>query len=297
MARYIERTESMARILGVNSTFARDDSGLADWDKILELYADQDAFEERYESADAASVTYFYLLDLDHPGSILSSLRQARENARAIRHLISTEMWTHLNMFYNTARQWTRRDLRESNLARLYDQIVQSCQTFNGVSEGTFFRSETWMFSQMGRNLERADQTTRILDMGYDRLGLEKGDAVGSVYWNALLRSVAGFHAFRNRHPMDAQPRDIASFLLYDNEFPRAVMLCVEELTVILRGIERMHGVKRRKAVEDARRELEFILETGPDRELTANQLHDFVDCVQAALGQMSTTLHKTYFL
>lgn len=296
MARYMERAESMARLLSVNATFTRDDTGLADWTKVLKLYADLETFQENHDEIDTASVTYFYILDADNPGSIISALKQARENARAIRHLISTEMWTHLNMFYNTAKTWTRRDLHEVNLARLCDEIALSCQTFSGVAEGTFFRSEPWMFAQLGRQLERADQTTRILDMGYERLDLAKGDALGSVYWNALLRSVAGFHAFRNRHPMDAVPEDIARFLLYDDEFPRAVTLCVEDMTIRLRSVERLHGVKRRKSVEDARRELEFILETGPDHDLTAQKLHAFVDRVQSAIGRMSTTLHQTYF-
>jgi len=296
MARYVERAESVARLIAVNAMFARDDAGLADWRKVLELYADLEAFMAREEDPDGAAVTYFYILDPDNPGSILASLRQARENARAIRHLISTEMWTHLNTLYNDIRHRTRRDLRGSNLARLCDQLVLSCQTFNGVAEGTFFRSEAWLFAELGRHIERADQTTRILDMGYDRLDVERGDALGSVYWNALLRSVAGFHAFRNRHPMDAVPGDIARFLLYDSEFPRAVALCVEAATSRLRGVERLHGVRRRTHVENARRELEFILETGPDCDLSAQDLHMFVDRIQAALGQMSTALHETYF-
>jgi len=296
MARYVERAESLARLMSVNAMFARDESGLADWRRVLELYADTDVYAERHGEVDAATVTYFYVLDPDHPGSILSSLRQARENARAIRHLISTEMWKHLNMLYNSARERTRRDLRDQRLAELCEDFVHACQTFTGIAEGTFQRSEAWLFADLGRQIERADQTTRVLDMGYDRLRIESGDAVTSAYWNALLRSVAGFHAFRNRHPMDAGPEDIARFLLYGLEFPRAVALCVEETTTRLRALERLHGVRRRKAVETSRREMEFILETGPDLDLTAEMLHDFVDRIQASLGRMSEALHATYF-
>ena len=296
VARYVERAENVARILEVNATFARDDAGDADWRRILDLYAEGETFDASYETADAASVTYFYTLDPDSPSSIVSALKNARENARAIRHLISTEMWTQLNVLYNEIRAFTRRDLRSTNLSNMLARVILGCQTFEGVAEGTFLRSEAWMFYQLGKHIERADQTTRVLDMGYARLHPKLGDAVGAVYWNALLRSVAGFHAFRNRHPMESEPADIARFLLYDHEFPRAAALCLDRITSRLRALEVLHGVRRREAVEAARRELEFTLETGLDEELTPEGLHVFLDRLQVALGRMSNALRETYF-
>ena len=99
MARYVERAENLARVLDVNETFSRDSKGGQNWHSIIALYADEQHFMERYDKAESRSVIHFYVLDPENPGSILSSIRTARENARTLRPYISTEMWVHLNTF------------------------------------------------------------------------------------------------------------------------------------------------------------------------------------------------------
>ncbi len=296
LARYVERAENLARIIEINKTFVRDQSGAADWRRIPELYADIDRFSETHEDINEQTVLDFYALDRDNPTSIRAAVASARENARAIRHLISTEMWTHLNIFHNTCQAWTKRDIDIYNVWRLCQTVTLNCQSFEGIAEGTFLRGEAWTFYQLGKHIERADQTTRILDIGYDRLRLAKGDAVGSVYWNALLRSVSGFHAYRHRHPVDGSPDDIARFLLYDQEFPRAVALCVDQITSRVHELERRHEVRRRQPVEKSRRELEYVLGTGLEMALSPARLHAFLDQIQVALSNVSNALARTYF-
>ena len=296
LGRYLERAESVARILDINETFARDKPDGPDWKRVLDLYADTERFAKTYEEANADSVVNFYFLDRGNSTAIASSVSMARENARSIRHLISTEMWTHLNIFQYQLTRLTRRDVRISNLAKMCWDVRVGCQTFEGIAEGTFLRGETWCFYHLGKYLERADQTTRLLDMGYDQLSTADGEALISVHSDVLLRSVSGYHAFRARHPAGSTPRDIAAFLLYDSEFPRAVALCVQQLTSRLRDLERRHGRRRGSGVEAARRALEFTLETGPGDRVTSPALHEFIDTVQIALGEVSNAIDETYF-
>lgn len=296
LARYVERAENLARIIDINKTHARDGSGVSDWKRIPELYAELDRFLEAYDQISEQTVLNFYALDKENPTSIRSTIGSARENARAIRHLISTEMWTQLNIMFNKCQSWTKRDIDTYNLSRLCQSITLNCQTFEGITEATFFRGEAWTFYQIGKHIERADQTTRILDIGYDRLTLAKGDAVGSVYWNALLRSVSGYHAFRHCRPRASRPEDIAHFLIYDREFPRAVALCVDQLTERVYELEQRHDSSRRANVEHARLALAFTLETGLDVALTAGSLHAFADELQRALTNLSDALAETYF-
>ena len=296
LGRYVERAENTARILDINETYARDNPDGPDWTRILNLFSDMDRFIESHGEAVTREVLNFYVLDRDNPNSIVSCLRMARENARSVRHLISTEMWTHLNIAYGGARSLTQRDMRLSNLSQLAGHLIRDCQTFEGVAEGTFLRSEPWCFYSLGKFAERADQTTRILDMGYDQLSVKKGDAIAFVHWNVLLRSVAGYHAYRFRHPGASSPRDIAAFLLYDEEFPRSVALCINRLTGVLRDLERRHGSRRDPKLEKARREIEFALETGPSRELTARRLHSYIDQIQLLLANLTTALAAAYF-
>lgn len=297
LGRYVERAENLARIIDINETYARNQSGVLEWRRLLTLYADTERFEAAYgDDADTHSVAEFYILDKENSTSIRAAVAAARENARAIRHLISTEMWTHLNIFHNQCQSLTRRDIASPKLSKLCETTILSCQSFEGIAEGTFLRGEPWVFYNLGKYAERADQTTRILDMGYERLALVEGDAVGAIYWNALLRSVSGYHAFRLRHPQGSDPEDIARFLLYDLEFPRAVALCVNQLSARLTELERRHGEHRRKEVEKARRSLEYTLETGIELKLSSKRLHQFIDNLQLALADLSTALSRTYF-
>ena len=296
LGRSLERAENIARILHVNATYGRDDPQGPDWGRVLRLYADEERFLEKHSKIDAASVLGFYFIDRDNPTSISSSILSARQNARSVRHLISTEMWAHLNIFSSEVGKVDAKELSLSNLANIATSVIKGCQTFEGITEGTFLRSQAWRFYHIGRYLERADQMTRILDIGYDRLLLSKSDAVSAVQWNLLLRSVSAYHAYRSKHPGFTHPHEIAGFLLYDKEFPRAVVLCVDRLSAHLRDIERQYGIDRGPEVEKSLRALEFSLETGPGQELTPMKLHMFLDGVQVALGNVSTAIDGTYF-
>ena len=296
LGRYMERAENLARILDINETYARSGSGDPDWRRVLDLQADSVRFFDRHDNVDAATVLNFYVIDASNPTSIAATVRMARENARALRHLISTEMWTHLNIFHNRVAQLTQRDLRPSNVSTVCAEVKVACQTFEGIAEGTFFRGEAWCFYQIGKYIERADQTTRILDIGFGRIAEDMVDTMESVHWNVLLRSVAGYHAFRGLYPAGSQPRDVATFLLFDEEFPRAVGLCVERLTTRLSDLELRHDHAQYPRVEDAKKGLALALETGLGKRITATGLHKFLDSVQVSLGVVSDAVAETYF-
>ena len=296
MARYIERAESLARIIDINETYARDNPDGPDWGRVLDLYADTDRYMEAHGAIDTASVLNFYILDRANSTSIVSAVSSARNNARSVRHLISTEMWTQVNIFRNWLVDLTPRDIRSANVSRICTDIKLNCQTIEGIVEGTLLRDEAWQFYQIGKYLERADQTTRLLDIGYDRLSKEAEDTLVSVQWNSLLRSVAGYHAYRSRHPSGSYGRDVATFLLYDREFARAVALCVDRVTQSLGNLETRHGDLQLGSLEKARRALAFELETGLEKDVTKDRLHRFLDALQVKIGAVSDEVGRAYF-
>ena len=296
LGRCLERAENIARVLHVNTTYGRDDPNGPDWRRVLRLYADEERFNASYPESNAAGALGFYLTDRDNPSSIVSAISRARENARSVRHLISTEMWTHLNVFSGQVRALNARDVRLSNLATVATQIINGCQTFEGIAEGTFVRQSAWCFYHIGKYLERADQTTRILDIAYDRLLLNKRSAVATVQWNLLLRSVSGYHAYRSKFPGILRSHEIVTFLISDDEFPRAVSLCVDRMVERLRDIERQQKRKRARPVEKTLQELDTFLEQGPGQRPTPAGLHAFLDHVQIALGNISNAVGECYF-
>ncbi|MCC2097292.1 MAG: alpha-E domain-containing protein, partial [Hyphomicrobiales bacterium] len=167
--------------------------------------------------------------------------------------------------------------------------------TFEGITEGTFLRGEACIFYQMGKYIERADQTTRILDMGYGRLGFDDDDAIVSAQWHVLLRSVSAYHAFRTRHPGPINPKRIATFLLYDEEFPRAVTLCIARFTQQLLYLQARTPNVDDSVLEAARRQVEFKLETGPGTRVTPSGLHRYLDELQRLVGQLAQQLRNCY--
>ena len=141
LARYVERAENLARILDVNETFSRDSRGGQNWRSVLQLNADEERFFAAHETASGHNVVDFYVIDSDNPTSIVSTIRYARENARTLRPLISTEMWVQLNVFYNRLAALRAADLAPGNLATLFASIKEACQTHAGITEGARMES------------------------------------------------------------------------------------------------------------------------------------------------------------
>jgi uncharacterized alpha-E superfamily protein len=296
LGRYLERAENLARIIDINESFARDREDGPTWQRILEVYADKDRFLERYDSVNAESVLHFYILDRENLGSAGAAIAMARENARTIRHLISTEMWMHLNVFHYRMARLTRRDIWLTQVSRTCSDIKTSCQAFEGIAEGTFFRNEAWCFYHLGKYMERADQTTRVLQMGFDQLQADESESLSPIHRGVLLRSVAGYHAFRHRYPSGSTPNEVAKFLLYDDEFPRAVALCVDHVSRRLGDLDRIHKGGRNRSIASCRKALETQLETGLTERITTRRLHRFLDELQVALGDLSAAVSKSYF-
>ena len=299
MARYIERAENLARILDVNETFSRDSRGWQNWQSILQLYRDEERFSERHEKADADRVLYFYTLDQSNPTSIISVVNAARANARTLRPLISTEMWIQLNIFSNTIRSLKREELTEPRLARFCNSVKEACQTHTGITEGTFYRDEGWFFYQIGRCIERADQTTRLLDVKYHLL-LPKEESVGSPFdvsqWNAVLRSAAGYHAFRRIHPSGLNQNAVGSFLLFHSQFPRSVRACVREIDNRLTELRSRYRLKGGSKALEELDELCAALDEITMDEVVSRGLHEFIDWIQVRLIRTHAELGTAFF-
>lgn len=297
MARYIERAENLARVLDVHETFSRDSRGGQNWTSVLQLYADDARFLEAHDEATAEAVIHFYMLDQANPSSVIACVHMARENARALRPLISTEMWTQLNMFYNQLKSLDNSALDEPRLARLCGRIKEACQAHTGITEGTFYRDEGWSFYQLGRNLERADQTTRLVDVKYHLL-LPRPEDVGSPsdvsQWNAVLRSAAGFHAFRRVHPSGMSPDAVADFLLFNRCFPRSVLACVAIAAETVDALGQAATVETDalQALQNLRRSLKQ--ETIDS--VIARGLHEYLDLIQQELISVGLRLGGDFF-
>jgi uncharacterized alpha-E superfamily protein len=299
LARYVERAENLARILDVNETFSRDSKGGQNWRSIVQLNSDEERFFAGHSTASAHSVVNFYVIDADNPTSIISAIRYARENARALRPLISTEMWVQLNVFYSHLLALGAADLAPGNLATLFATIKEACQTHTGITEGTFFRDQGWYFYQIGRYIERADQTTRLLDIKYHLL-LPNISDVGSPtdvsQWDVLLRSAAGYHAYRRLHAGSTTPARVAGFLLLNSAFPRSVHHCMREVGRLLSEVKSRYALRHGNDAAEELDRLQAVLGTLDISTILSVGLHEFLDSIQRQLIAITRELSTAFF-
>jgi uncharacterized alpha-E superfamily protein len=298
LARYVERTENLARILDVNETFARDSTGVPDWLPIVQLHADDEPFFAEHQEASARAVVQFYIADRDNPNSIVESIRAARENARSLRHLISIELWTQLNVFYGWLSGLKKRDYELRNLSSLCSRIKEQCQLHTGIAEGTMFRDQAFAFYNLGRQIERADQLTRLVDIKYHRLlphVSDVGSAIDVSQWNALLRSVAGYQAYRRTQPSGMTPELVAGFLLFNPGFPRSLSTCVSEIRRLVDALADDPALEGKRLPAGALADLEQQTRQPIDQVIDAG-LHEFLDTVQLNLIRLADEIGQTYF-
>jgi len=284
LARYMERVESLARILEVTETFVRHGADQSGWLSVVQINADEKRFHERHANATADTVLRFYLTDRENPTSIAMSLFAARENARTLRPLISTEMWTQMNMFYNRARELMAEETRPSDVSQLCAFLKEGCQAHTGITEGTFFRDQGWAFYSIGKYLERGDQTSRLVDIKYHTLlpsARDVGGAEDVNQWHALLRAAAGYHAFRRVWPSGMTPAAVAGFLLLNHSFPRSIVMSVYQIEMYLNQLSSGYGLRGANAVLERLEELRAALLGQSIEQILARGLHEFLDWVQ----------------
>jgi uncharacterized alpha-E superfamily protein len=300
LARYVERAENLARILDVQETFSRDSQGRHDWASVLALNGDFDDFFRTRPAATAESVLRYYVMDRENPTSIVNDIKGARENARMLRSLISTEMWTQLNVFYNRVLSLGASDLAEERLARTCALIKEACDAHAGITAGTFYRDEAWNFYEIGRAIECADQTTRLLDVKLTGAGGPDGSGTtvaDESQWAAVLRSAASFQAFRRRHPRGIRPPEVAAFLYCDWRLPRSVAHCLGVIEHNLTELRRQHGLR------GTDRALEHIDGLRDDLHvdkvslvLASGGLNDFNDWLQQGLSELTDIVGRSFF-
>jgi uncharacterized alpha-E superfamily protein len=298
IARYIERVENLARIIDVNETFSRDARGASDWIPILRLHTDEEQFFSRYQQADALSVVSFYICDHENPNSIVSCVRNARENARSIRHLISLETWTQLNIFYNWVSALNKRSLNLSQLSRLCGQIKEGCQLHSGIVMGTLYRDQVFGFYRLGTFIELCDQVTRLVDIKYHALlphWKDVGSPIDIAQWNALLRSASAYHGYRRVYPREMTPVTVAGFILLDPAFPRSIPHCIRYIEQTLRDLLQRQELKHVKFGWHHIDRLKALAAHEP-QQVVAMGMHEFVDEVQIALLALGQQISNAFF-
>lgn len=299
MSRYIERAENTARFVDVNLNLTLDLGGtLANqWDPLIYTTCDHEEFYQRYGTATQKNAVAMLTFDLENPNSILSCLKSARENARSVREIISSVIWEELNKFYHLV-QNAAANGQADNPFEFFNQVKRSGQLIVGIMEAAMTRGEAWHFCQLGRLLERADKTSRILDVKYYIL-LPSVDDVGtpldSIQWSALLKSASAFEMYRKRHGR-ITPHEVADFLILDTEFPRSLRFCLRGAEESLQAITGTSPITFRNQAERRLGQLRSELDYAQISDIVEHGLHEFIDSFQIKLNQVGEAIQTTFF-
>jgi uncharacterized alpha-E superfamily protein len=268
------------------------------WQPLVHTTGDSQEFARRYGLATQHNVINFLTFDQENPNSIVSCLRVARENARSVREVIASEMWEQLNAFYLMLNSATAEADSLTDPHELFASVKTSSQLFTAVTDATMTRNEGWHFCRLGRKLERADKTSRILDVKYFLLlptVADVGTTFEDIQWAAVLRSASALEMYRKRHGRIA-PDQIVEFLLLDHEFPRAIHYCLVGARESVYAVTGTTPGMFRNQVEQLLGELCSDLAYAHVDEIISSGLHEYLDGLQTKMNRVSEGIYEAFF-
>jgi uncharacterized alpha-E superfamily protein len=297
LSRYLERAENTARVLEVNQTLLLDFAVPLEqqWQPLLII----SGIHDMPEDVDGETVQDYLTWEPKNLSSIASTLGGARENARNIREVISAESWERLNYYYLWIQSPAARSLYQSDRNAFYSQIKHINQLITGISEGTMSHGEAWEFFQLGKHLERACQTARILDVKYHIL-LPTVDHVGTpvdnAHWMAILTSCSGYEPYHKQRPGSDPGHAVPDFLIFDSIFPRSVRFCLGKCLAAAYAISGRPAGRPGNPVEHAIYELVSWLNLTRIEDFIEAGLHEALTSIIDRIHGVGDAIHKTYF-
>lgn len=296
----MERAENVARFIDVNLQMMLDlpTGSNQQWQPLISISGDDAVFASRYAAATRENVIKFLALDPENPNSIVSCLRAARENSRTVREAISSEMWEQVNTSYLAVNAAASSQSLVHSPYSFFNEVKKASQLFDGVAEATMLRGEGWHFYRMGRLIERADKTSRLLDVKYYILlpsVAYVGTPLDDIQWAAVLRSASALEMYRKRHGHIA-PETIVEFLVLDHEFPRSIHHCLTAANDSLHAISGTPIGIYRNPAEQRLGQLRAELAYADTKYIIERGLHEFLDRFQTKLNQTDQSIFDTFF-
>ena len=295
MARYVERAENTARIILVNNNLLLDMPRSIElgWEPLVAITGNADLFREHYDEASERNVIRFLVSDVRNSNCIINSLAQARENLRTTRAILPRAVWETLNDLHAYASDNKTSGMSRRGRYAFLRRIIDYSQLLAGKLSSTMSHDQTYDFLRMGRNMERADMTTRVIDVRGSNLLpsiTEELRPFDDIQWKRVLDSLAGYQMYRRHVHVRVRGREVLRFLLQDTRFPRAVRYCLAEVESCLRSLDSSEAPLR--ALGMTQRVLSRV---GVD-EIVGEGLTDFLNEFQLVHSELNTQITASYF-
>ena len=303
MSRYAERAENIARILDVNLQLMLDlpklgpEEQKALWEPVLRSTGDHEDFYEHYKVTSSENVIDFLTLHSKNSNSILNCITTARENARHVREQISFEMWEEINRTYLWMKSQTLKKIQRQGPYEFFMQVKNASHLFQGITDGTMTHGEDWDFIQVGKYLERADMTTRILDAN-DEIFVRtpaNSQTGGTLQWSAILRSCSSHDAYRKFYVAQVEPDKVVEFLILNEFFPRSIRFCAQALNDALRRISGCKEEHFTNLAEKLAGRVVAELNYSALEDIKTIGMHQYMDELQVKLNAIGEAIFRTY--
>ncbi|OCX62801.1 A alpha-helical domain with a conserved ER moti [Thioclava sp. SK-1] len=300
IARYVERAETMARLLEVGARIAlmpnTEHGYRTEWESLLQASGTAKGFEDKYGDPVQRNIESYLFFDRDNPSSVFSCIERARENARIVRTAISGQVWDALNSAFQEMRQLERRPRSELELTNLTEWVTRHATMVRGAIDATLLRNDGFHFLNLGFALERADNTARLLDVKYYVL-LPSVDLIGSgldnYQWQVLLRAMSAHRAFHFAYGGGLTARKISHFLILNRQSPRSLITVAEEAQYHLDCLARDY---RKSGLAQMRaRALMGELSELTVEEVFDEGLHEFLTRFIHEVGELTGMVQDTY--
>lgn len=294
IARYLERAENTARIVNVNTHLVLDTpKGMSPgWEPLVMITGGQQVFSKQYAEPSERNVIRFLLTDAGNGVSVLYALAQARENARTVRDVLPREVWEELNNLYLYARDNVQQGQAKRGRYEYITRVIRGVQQLTGMLTGTMSNNMPYDFMVLGRNLERADMTLRIIDVRSASLLAHESELrpFDNIQWMSVLKSLSAYQMYRQHMGVRVHRESVLQFLLQDRHFPRAMLHCV------LRAEAALLNLPRHQPVLPYLDKLREIITRVEVSRLDPAGLHDFIDAQERALAEVGEAIRSVYF-
>ncbi len=297
MNRYVERAENMARILDVSHRMHQLPHSGGDgieWEPALIISGQRPSYVERYDEVTPGNVIAFMALDPANPSSIYSTLHAARENARAERFVLPTEMFESLNQTWLEMQSLTYSRLVEWGFREFFEWVKERSHQFRGTTVGTMLHTNAFHFTRLGTFIERADNTARLLDVKYHVLMPDEDkldEAVDYYQWGAVLRAMSAIKAYRMTYRDTIKPRQVVELLVLREEFPRSLHHCYKVVSDLLEEMAGGHECTRLAG------EMYSRMHYGRVQDITRRGLHRFLTEFINRNAAISMEMARTFYL
>ncbi|CAL1240515.1 alpha-E domain-containing protein [Candidatus Methylocalor cossyra] len=296
MARYLERAENTARLINTTSQVLLDLPRGASfgWDILLKVAGLDELFEQYHAAPNEANILRFLIQDERNPSSLVASVQRARENSRTLREILPKEFWERVNGLYLMLRdQAPAAAHHQGRRYEVLNQLIERSQSLAGLVAGCMSHDLAYQFIELGKHLERADMTTRIVDINAAVLLPRDGSALAPIQerlWMSVLKALSAYQMYRRHVDVHVRGAAALTYLLLDSRFPRTVRHCLEQIEECLSTLP--GPAPAMQAARRAWRRLSGLRWEG----LTPAVLHEYLDQCQQDLGAIHTALSAQYF-